>query len=128
MKHLPKPLSSTKASAIFLQCISTYRDEKLRKRLSLCAQIIDNAVQSYESYMPQKIYLFSQPPLPGSVTNKELTDVYKSKFAALNSEGREYYNKIKANAPHGICPICEVSTVDNLDHYLAKAHFPILSV
>ena len=37
--------------------------------------------------------------------------------------GKKYYDKIKAAAPHGKCPICGYYEADTLDHYLPKAVF-----
>ncbi|WP_345638622.1 hypothetical protein [Streptomyces thinghirensis] len=43
-------------------------------------------------------------------------------------EGRALYNRIKALAPHGECPLCGIGEVDTLDHYLPKAHFPLCAI
>ncbi|MFD9752476.1 hypothetical protein [[Kitasatospora] papulosa] len=43
-------------------------------------------------------------------------------------EGRALYDRIKALAPHGECPLCGIGEVDTLDHYLPKSHFPLCAI
>ncbi|WP_051831818.1 HNH endonuclease [Streptomyces violens] len=43
-------------------------------------------------------------------------------------EGRALYDRIKARALYGNCPLCGIGEVDTLDHYLPKAHFPLCSI
>ncbi|MFJ7786680.1 hypothetical protein ACIQY8_29065 [Streptomyces albidoflavus] len=43
-------------------------------------------------------------------------------------EGRALYDRIKALAPYGDCPLCGIGEVDTLDHYLPKAYFPLCAI
>lgn len=55
-----------------------------------------------------------------------MKDLYDKKF--VKQPGRVYYDKIKALAPQGVCPLCGVRIVSTLDHYLAKSKYPTFSV
>jgi hypothetical protein len=44
------------------------------------------------------------------------------------STGRPIYDRIISQPRHGKCPLCGIGTVNTLDHYLPKTHFPAFSV
>ncbi|WP_157840055.1 hypothetical protein [Streptomyces megasporus] len=42
--------------------------------------------------------------------------------------GRAFYDRLKAAALDGECPLCGIGEVDTLDHHLPKAVFPLLAI
>ena len=71
---------------------------------------------------------FPRATTVGQVTGAELSWVYTNRFARSKSPGRVVYDQIMAAAVNGRCPMCGHRQVASLDHYLAKALFPALSV
>lgn len=84
---------------------------------------------------PKGFHLF-KPCLPRrveqiiskGVTKAELKKLYTSYMLKLDSDARKVYDKLRASAKNGICPMCGIHGVDTLDHYLPKARYPLLSV
>jgi HNH endonuclease. len=62
------------------------------------------------------------------VTGEQLQKVYTNKFARKGKPGRGFYDKLIALPAQGVCPLCGQRVVSTLDHYLPKAHYPLLSV
>lgn len=62
------------------------------------------------------------------MTEEQLKNVYENKFAKKGQPGRKVYDKLMSKPAQGICPLCGQRVVSTLDHYLPKAHFPVLSV
>ena len=52
--------------------------------------------------------------------------VYTDRMAKEKVPGRPVYDRLKAS--QDICPFCGQRVVSQLDHYLPKANFPVLSV
>lgn len=64
----------------------------------------------------------------GSVTKKELTDIYSSHMVGKNKPARKIYDSLLNNAPLGKCPFCGIGHASTLDHFLPKTKYPTLSV
>lgn len=81
----------------------------------------------------------------GQLINKEVEELikklYTNKLSKRKEKARRYYDEIinykinkeldlpiKFNDEIKVCPICHTSEVNNLDHYLPKAKYPIQSL
>lgn len=128
MRHLPNPLPNTSAEKIFQECVDSYTEEAKRIKLSTCTEKVKKDSDSYIRLGPGKISQYTVSSLPDDISRDELIKVYEQKFANKNSSCRKYYDKIFTNAPYGICPICDVRPISNLDHYLPKSKYPLLVV
>lgn len=58
----------------------------------------------------------------GGATKSDMVFLYDERLVK-SAKGKPYYDKIKAAAPYGKCPICGYYEADTLDHYLPKAFF-----
>ena len=58
----------------------------------------------------------------GGATKRDMVFLYDERLVK-SVKGKPYYDKIKAAAPYGRCPICGYYEADTLDHYLPKAIF-----
>ena len=128
MRHLPKPLPDVPVERIYQECIDGFTDASFQKRLHTCSSLVKMDSTNYKEKIPFDIDTFDASELPDSITAGDLKKVYTQKFAKKGEPGRPYYNEILSLAPNGICPLCGIQQVRNLDHYLPKAKFPLLVV
>lgn len=128
MTHLSHPLPNISAEEIFEECIKTFKDDDYKTRLNSCLKYVKADSSSFEKKMPNEISDFVPSQLPSTITTDEFLKVYHQKFVPQKSPGRKFYDQIIMSPPHGICPICGVRPISNLDHYLPKAQFPTLQV
>ncbi|MBD8156010.1 HNH endonuclease [Pantoea agglomerans] len=92
--------------------------------------------RDFQSRIDNKEFYLISPCLParteqvivGKVTKFELKQLYEDYMLKAGSESRKVYNKLRASAPGGICPLCGIRGVATLDHYLPKSRFPMHSV
>ena len=129
MKNLGKPELEVNAKDIFELCARGYNDQVLVRGLLECSKNIEDDSRSFESCFPddlcgvQRIQQFTN-----GITNKQMKDLYKSKFAKINSPGRKYYDLILSSPRGKICPFCGERIVRNLDHYLPESLYSTLVV
>lgn len=128
MRHLLPPVPDTSAETIFKECVEAFSDPSRKRRLEACLPLVKADSENFEKMMPYGMADFCISPLPSDVSIEELLKVYQDKFAHKDTPGRKYYNQIMLSPSHGICPICGVRPVSNLDHYLPKSQFPTLQV
>jgi hypothetical protein len=57
-----------------------------------------------------------------------MVKVYTDRMVPKKWPGRLIYNRIMSAPAHGRCPLCGIGTVNTLDHYLPKRHFPVFVV
>lgn len=127
MRTLPKPDDDTKK--VFLDCISNIRKDA-KKNLELCADEISDFAIDFDSKKDNnEIHkVASSNNIGGIVSNTQMSNVYKNKFADRRGPGRKYYDKLITLPRNGICPICGQREVSTLDHYLPKMKYPHLAV
>lgn len=71
----------------------------------------------------------------GNKSQSVIDEVSKDEFVKLYTEymvkggdvPRDIYNVIRASS-NGLCPLCGISIVTTVDHYLPKARYPIFSI
>lgn len=66
--------------------------------------------------------------IAGTLTKKNLMDLYSTNMVGTTGQSRDIYDEI-LTAAGGFCPFCGgLGHVRTLDHYLPKANFPVYSV
>lgn len=137
MRKLAKPTNNAKT--VFLDCVAGYTDPDLHRRLTDCADLIENASENFDKQIQvNKLYTLVKNKstkatkllrlFNGSVTINEMKDVYSDQFVPAGSPGRDIYDKILFNVPNQKCPYCFHRNVTTVDHYLPKAYYPLLAV
>jgi len=128
MKRINPPNFSV--AEVYPLCISKVRNPALKNRLSLCIPSIETAEAEFVSIKPtnQLFKIARENVVNLNVPKSELIKVYTDRMVKADSPGRKYYNKIFLSANNGVCPFCEDRLVSTLDHYLAKSHYPKLTV
>ena len=114
------------AEALFRLCAESFADEDYKTRLLGYTDKVQRHAERNERCVPDKIREFLDEVLPEQVPAEDMIKVYEQKL--VGGKYREYYDRIKGLAPLNRCPICDVNTVDTLDHYLPKSDIPTLAV
>ena len=128
MRSINKPDYDPKD--VYLTCISRVKNPVLKARLESVADNVKTAAEVYDqNAIDGRLYTtLEHTNVAGIITKSEMEKVYTGRMAKVKVPGRPIYDRIKASAHHGICPFCGQRVVSQLDHYLPKAHFPVLSV
>ncbi len=106
-------------------CIDNMDASDRKTRLITCKQDIISCSQKYRENAEKSS--LSKETIPetnsvGNIRKDDMVFLYDGRLVK-SKKGRFFYDKIKANAPYGICPFCGHYEVDTLDHYLPKAVF-----
>jgi hypothetical protein len=133
MRAIAAPLYDVET--VYQTCTISIADVDLRDRLNLVTNSIVLAAQEYEQKAAIKS-LYSIPPdvrsnddiVVGTVTKKELKNVYSDHMVGRTKSARTIYDQLLAEAPLGRCPFCGFGQASTLDHYLPKAKYPLVSV
>ena len=137
MRKLAKPTEDAKT--VFLNCISAIDDIDLKRRLTNCADLIENEEENFKDKIKvNELYTLPQTKsrkktksfrvIDGWVTVDEMKNVYSNQFVPAGSPGRQLYDKILFQPLNSKCPFCFHRLVSTVDHYLPKAYYPLLSV
>lgn len=117
------------AGDVFATCISVVRDRDLKARLTRAKTIVERKSEIYdEKATDSRLYQLRPHAAVGEVTDVEMIKVYTGRMVPKGRPGRPYYDRIFSKPVHGRCPFCGIGTVNTLDHYLPKTHFPVFSV
>jgi hypothetical protein len=118
------------AAQTFATCISKVKDGDLKRRLIGIADHVEAQAAFYkECAEAAELHLVVQSTdVAGSVTTKEMVDVYEQRMVGRSGPGRHVYDAIRLMPKHGICPFCDHRPVSTLDHFLPKRLFPALAV
>ncbi len=128
MWRVDKPTISSEDA--FETCISRIRDAGLKQRMeNITASVVASAT-AYDTAAEQaRLHtIVVHAGVNGSVTAKEMTQLYDGRMVPGKSPGRGIYDALIASAEHGRCPFCGHRIVSTLDHVLPKAHYPALAV
>lgn len=127
MRSLPRP--PFVAKNVLDACISSIRDEGLSKNLLQASIAIVLAEANYFAQgLGMKLYSIpGSSQVPPTLTTADMKRVYAGTF--VKSRGtRGMYDHLKAAPKNDVCPLCAQRTVSTLDHYLAQAIHPALTV
>jgi hypothetical protein len=118
-----------KASEVFDLCTAIVRNAGLRERLREAKTLVANHSNNYDAKAANgKLYEIEPNDAVGAVSGAEMVKVYTGRMVPKAMPGRSIYDRIISQPLHGVCPFCGVGTVNTLDHYLPKTHFPVFSV
>lgn len=133
MRYLPPPTNENEqpfvAGEVFETCVSMVRKPALREQLRDVRPIVETEAADYDTKAADKQLYRKQPhDKIGAVSRDNMVKVYTLRMVPKTSTGRSIYNKIMLAPVNGRCPLCGIGTVNTLDHYLPKTHFPVYSV
>jgi hypothetical protein len=117
------------AGVVFETCVSMVKNQALKAKLQGVRPDVETAAADYDAKAATS-QLFKSPShnAVGGVSCAEMVQVYTGRMVPKNSTGRPTYNRIMALPVNQRCPLCGIGTVNTLDHYLPKTHFPVFSV
>ncbi|MCG1980407.1 hypothetical protein K4U80_03620 [Staphylococcus epidermidis] len=138
MIKIEKP--NIKVRQLFNDCIYNLKNENEKLLINGCIEEIEDIYKKYDEYaVGNKLHKFDMTM--DRETENIVEKLYKNKLVNPRERARLYYDKIinyqknkktkkpiKFNDDHKACPICHTSEVNNLDHYLPKAKYPLLSL
>lgn len=127
MRKISKPTENPQT--VFETCISRVRNPDLKNRLVSISSYLGSLGMGYDSLAVQGL-LYSLLPHTdvAGISKEEMVKTYNGRMAQEGSPGREIYNRIKSSAKHGICPLCGLRTVGQVDHYLPESEYPAYAV
>lgn len=127
MIAIKKP--NTCPKKLYKQCVGSRRAGPVQTELRSIEPDIKLAIAEY-NLAANSLNFFSIKPLSKirNTDGKLLNKLYEDKIGSKRGIARSVYDEIILAAPNGLCPICLVSPVNNLDHYLSKAKHPKFSV
>ena len=114
---------------VFETCIAMVKNPVLRAQLRAVRRDVNTEAADYDIKAAGKQLFQKQPhDRVGSVSGDEMVKVYTLRMVPRTSTGRPIYDRIMSLPAHRRCPLCGIGTVNTLDHYLPKSHFPVYSV
>lgn len=133
MKPLPLPSGengvSLVAGEVFEICVAMVRNSALRAKLRNIPPDVQTQATEYDTKAgTARLFRFAKHDHVGTVAGDELVKVYTGRMVPKTSTGRSIYDRIISQPRHGKCPLCGIGTVNTLDHYLPKTHFPVFAV
>jgi len=134
MRNLPLPTDELAdpldTGEIFEICVSMVKNAALKKELRDTRPDIEKFAEDYDAKALKKMMLYKIKPhaTVGAVTKDQLVSVYTLRMVKKNATGRMTYDRIMAAPLHRKCPYCGIGTVNTLDHFLPKTHFPAFVV
>ena len=121
-----QPLS---AAEVYETCVSMVKNGTLKKRLRSIRLDVATESADYDNKAKNgQLYLKNPHDQVGLVSGKDIVKVYSCRMVPKRSTGRSIYDKIMSAPAYRRCPLCGIGTVNTLDHYLPKTHFPVFSV
>ncbi len=131
MRRLPEPYAAEGPAFvgdILAECAAGYRDAGKRNKILSCRKAVEDASAAYRGGMPGNIADVNRIA-HDRMGHPELADLYREKFVPNGGRGRKYYETIiNSGIESGECPVCGIGNVSQLDHYLPKSDYPLLSV
>lgn len=111
------------------------RSKNYKEKFIRASNLIKIEWESFENKLSQKrLHLLKYCKLRepnqiiiSDITKQEFMDLYSKHMLKEKSEARKIYDLLRASS-NGICPLCGISGVRTLDHYLPKSRYPALSV
>ncbi len=133
MRYLPPPTDENAqvfaAGDVFETCVSMVKKPDLRAQLRAIRPDVETEAADYDAKAAgMQLYRKQPHNHVGAVSCGEMVKIYTLRMVPKSSKGRPTYDRIMSAPLHGRCPLCGIGTVNTLDHYLPKTHFPVYSV
>lgn len=117
------------AQDVYDSCVTMVKNPALRAELEGISTDIKKAAKGYDAHATAKtLYLTPRTAKVRKVNGEELVKVYTLRMVPKKAKGRPIYDRILSAPVNGRCPFCGIGTVNTLDHFLPKTHFPVFSV
>lgn len=127
MRKISKPTEL--CEDVFSLCISKVKDNGLKTLLGdaiihirATSADFDNRVTKGQLHELTRLYCGD-----GGLSVNDLQKVYTYRMVPDTSPGRSIYDRLLLSAELGVCPMCGHRDVTELDHYLPKSQYPLLS-
>lgn len=133
MKYLSLPKDDNAdafvAQDVFDTCVAMVKNTELKLRLEAISRDVEKASEDYDLAATAKtLYLTPLIAKVRTVVAEELVKIYTLRMVPKKAKGRPVYDQIMSIPANGRCPFCGIGTVNTLDHFLPKTHFPMFSV
>ncbi|MCM6975494.1 hypothetical protein ABKV66_07205 [Enterobacter hormaechei] len=126
-----------KSRNLYLTCLRALRKDSEENYLKMRA-VFNEINLELNEYLSRKnapdFHLFTpcrhghgDDVICGEVSKDNLVSLYTKYMLKSGTKAKDIYDAISV-ASNGICPLCGVTSVSTLDHYLPKARYPIFSV
>ena len=133
MRYLKPPTDGKaqgfNAGEVFETCVSMVQNSAHKAQLRAVRPNVETESADYDAKATAgRLYQKQSHDDVGAVSGDEMVKVYTLRMVPKTSAGRLVYDRIMSLPIHGRCPLCGIGTVNTLDHYLPKTHFPVYSV
>lgn len=133
MRRLPKPVMNR--ATVFSDCVGGLSNPVLSTKFIAAADAVAKASELYAQRAESSELHHFQAAAWGNddqivlanLTKKDFVDLYDVQMAKGKGGGRSHYDKLRVTEL-GICPLCGFGHVSTLDHFAAKARYPVFSV
>lgn len=133
MRRLPMPAMNR--AAVYSDCVDGLTNAVLSAKFTAAAQAVEEVSEQYAQRAAiNELHNFQavawgndEQIVLANLTKKEFVDLYDTQMAKGKGGGRRHYDKLRVTEL-GICPLCGFGHVSTLDHFAAKARYPIFSV
>ena len=136
MRSILKPQDPQfEISAVYKMCIDGVSDEVLRDAFNMSTEYIVAAAKEYDSAGKNSTFVELLPndidknlAFLNGLSKDQFIKLYSNQFVSKELPRTAVYDQLKSRAPYGKCPFCGYCDVDQLDHYLPKSKYPLLTV
>jgi len=136
MRSIPKPLGANfETSNVLQKCTNEISEQILKDAFNNSRAVILNAAQQYDRAGEQAALVNVLPDnrskesiCLNGLTKEQFSKLYSNQMVKKEVPRREVYDQLKNRAPYGKCPFCGYCDVDQLDHYLPKSKYPLLTI
>lgn len=133
MRILPRPRDEEdqlfEAGTVFETCVGMVRERSLQTQLRSERPTVEAEAGDYNTKASNsQLYQIQPRAQVGVLSGDKMVRLYTLRMVPKRSRGRHIYDRIMSAPAHLRCPFCGVGTVNTLDHYLPKVHFPVFSV
>lgn len=133
MRCLPKPTMNR--ATVYADCVGGLTNAVLSTKFTAAALAVEEA---YELYVQRaaigELHQFTAASwgnddqiVLANLSKKDFVDLYDSQMSNAKGGGRSHYDQLRMTEL-GICPLCGFGHVSTLDHFAAKARYPMFSV
>lgn len=133
MRCLPKPTMNS--ATVYADCVGGFSNAVLSAKFTAAALAVEEAYERYAQraaigelhQFPAALWGNDDQIVLANLTKKDFVDLYDGQMSNGNGGGRSHYDQLRMTEL-GICPLCGFGHVATLDHFAAKARYPVFSV
>ena len=136
MRSISKPDEDRfEIGAVYQMCVNEISHQAVKDAFSRSQVNIEAAAQRYDIAGEQSTLVEILPDnrdketiCLNGLTKEHFSKLYSNQMVKKNIPRRKVYDQLKNRAPHGKCPFCGYCDVNQLDHYLPKSKYPLLTI